>query len=207
MFAALLPLLAQIPALFDAGKSIYETVTGKPSSAATPQALGVEIAALPGDQQAVILSRLQIEVDKYRAENERLVIEEGEISEGVLRAIGPVAAANVALLRMTTRPKIVLWMAHVLLMPIYVMAYDMAVTVGNNLIMVFGGKTRLTLLAQSFFNEKSLYRDMYELAAGPAATIVVSYMILRYLEKTSSTPGDAVGQMVNSVVGMFKKKT
>lgn len=181
----LLAILSAIPTLFDAGKRIYEEVSGKPSQAATPAALQAEVEALPPEQQAQVAARMEAETAQYKAETDRLRVEEGELSPEILKVLPQEAAARIAILRMETRPLLVRRFAHVILLPIYVTAYDSAAMFINGLWRYATGHPLIDLFAEKIFGDGSIYVTMYTWAAPTAASIVIAYMGLRTREKNA----------------------
>ncbi len=205
----LLAVLSAIPALFDGGKKIYEEVTGKPSAAATPEAFKDEIDALPLEQSAKIIERIEAETAQYKAETDRLRVEEGELSPEILKVLPPSAAARIATLRMETRPLLVRRFSHVILLPIYVTTYDAVAMFINGIWRYATGNPLIDLFAEKIFGEGSIYVTMYTWAAPTAASIVIAYMGLRTKEKNANngktdTLTGIIGA-VKGVVGAFKK--
>lgn len=206
LLTGILSILTAVPALFDAGRQVFETLTGTTPAATTPEALIAEVERLPADKQAAWASAMETQIRQYQAETARLSNEQGELTPEILKAIGPKAAAEVALLRMTTRPKVVLRMTHVVMLPFYVTVYDMAVTVLNNALSAFGTVHRFETLAGLFFKDGSIYAAMYEQAVWPCVVIVGGYMTLRQMEKASASPLDAIANAMSGVKGLFKRK-
>jgi len=209
-----LPLLALLPGLFsaigsatelfDRGRAVYQAVTGQPSAATSAEALQGEVAALPEAQAKAWVDQMAAEVERYRAENDRLRIEQGEVSAELLAVLPKEAAATVAMLRMTTRPRVVLRMTHVMLVPVYVIGIDASVTYFNAICRLFGSTTTLPLLAPALFSEGGVYRYLYESVVPYATAVVLTFMLLRELGKSTSKPGDGdLGDLVGRVASMF----
>lgn len=210
----ILGLVSGATELFGAGKRVYEEVTGAPSTAAKPADLEAELAGLAPEQQAAWAARMETEIARYRAETERLEIEQGEVSADMLRALGPKAAADLARLRMTTRPLIVRRMAHVLLIPAYVIALDGATILANNVLAAFGSTVEFRLLALALFASGSVYKELLTWAMPSAVAIVTAYMGLRSREKVKGAAtgaaggpglGGAVGQAIEAAGGVLDR--
>ncbi len=200
--------------LFSAGKRVYEQVTGTTSAAATPAELQAEVEAMPADKQGAWLAVMQTEIQNYRAQTERLVNEQGEVTPELLHALTPEAAGEVAYLRMTTRPRVVLRMSHVMLVPAYVLLIDAIVILLNGVVAWFGSEKTLPLLGPALFGERSVYRYLFDSAVWPATTIVLGYMLLREVSKrTGKGEDDAgvdlvaqLGNAVGSIKNLFTRK-
>jgi hypothetical protein len=177
--------LSAIPQLFDAGRQVYEAVTGKPSAAASPAELRTEIMALPADQQGEWAKNMEQVVAMHRAETDRIRNEQGEVTPELLQVLDRPAAAQVALARMTTRPWIVRRCTHVILLPVYVTAIDTVFMVLNGLWRAFGADPVFNLFAEKLFGDGSIYVTMYQWAAPTAATVVITYITARAVEKAN----------------------
>ncbi len=208
-----LPLLATLPAiftaiagaadLFDRGREVYQAVTGQPSAVGTPAELQGQVAALPQAQAEAWAAQMAQQVEAYRAETDRLKLEQGELTPEMLAALPPAVAGEVVRLRATTRPIVVLRMTHVMLVPVYVIVIDASVTYFNAVARLFGTAVTLPLLAPVLFVD-GVYRDLYEGVVPYATVIVVAYMLLRELGKESGKPGDGdIGDLVGRIGGMF----
>lgn len=200
--------------LFAAGKRIYEQVTGTPSVASSPAALQAVVETLPVEQQAVWLSAMQAEIQTYRAETERLANEQGDVTPDLLRALSPEAAGEVAYLRMTTRPRVVLRMSHVMLVPVYVLAIDGILILVNGLAAWMGSEKAMPMLGPALFGERSVYRYLFDAAVWPATTVVLGYMLLREVGKRTGKDEDQagfdlvaqLGNAVASIKNVFTRK-
>lgn len=212
----LIPLLlgaaSAVPDLLDAARRAYEAVTG----AATPPTttadqLGAAVNALPADQAARWAQLVQADLDRYRAETDRLAGDQGAVTADVLATLPPAAAAEVAVLRMTTRPRVVLRMAHVLLLPVYLIAIDGAALIVNAVLAALGLTTRIAPIAGQMFAQGSVYADLYGQATGPAAAVVITYMLAREVGKLAGG-GDAGGAIdgvvaaVGKIAGLVRRK-
>lgn len=214
VIAGVIGAVSAVADLFSAGKRVYEQVTGKPSTASTPAELQTAIEAAPPDQQAAWIAAMQVEIESYRAQNERLANEQGEVTPELLHALPPETAAEVAYLRMTTRPRVVLRMSHVMLVPAYVLAIDAFTILLNGVAAWFGSEKTLPLLGPALFGERSVYRYLFDSAVWPATTIVLAYILLREVSKrTGKGEDDAgvdliaqLGNAVGSIKNIFTRK-
>lgn len=130
----MLPFLAALPAiftavskvteLFDTGKDVVEAVTGRTSQASTPQELESEVRELPPAQQEQWAETMQTELERFKAQNERLAVEIGLVDAGITEKVSKGTADEIALLRMTTRPWTVRKMVHYILFPFYLVTLD-----------------------------------------------------------------------------------
>lgn len=146
-------------------------------------------------------------IELYRAETDRLVAEQGTVDAETLRSLPKEAAGRVALLRMTTRPKIALRMSHVILLPIYVMVVDGALALFNIVSRGFGGDgaVQLDMLGAQFFTAGSLYVELYTWAAPTAASVVLGYMGLREVGKAAGNPDNPMARVVKAATGLIGK--
>jgi hypothetical protein len=221
------PILAALPAiftaiegaaeLFSAGKRTYEQVTGTASQATTAQQLADEIKAMPEDKIAQWVKGMELEIQQFKAETDRLQIEEGEVTAEILKVLPPAAAARVAVIRMTTRPVIALRMTHVILLPAYLLAVDSVITTINVFAFAWGSKFKIALVSTTLLDEGagSIYKWLYEQATTPAAAIVATYMMVRSVEKmggkdglanSMKSIGGAAGAALAAIKGVFTKK-
>lgn len=189
---AIFQAIASSVELFGAAKKTFAEVTGRAPAATSPDGLQAEVAALPAADQARFAEVMAAELQRYRAETERLVTEQGEMTPELLLAIGPDAARRVALARMMTRPLIAMRMSHVVLLPVYVFALDATIMLFNILAAGLGFATRFELLAGALFAEGSVYYQLYTWAAPTAASVIGGYMALRSGEKAANQ-GNAGG--------------
>lgn len=217
-----LPLLAALPAVFSAidgaadlfskAREVYAEVTGD-DAPDDPAALRRSIEAQPEAVQTRFVERMQQEIALYRAQTERLAVDQGTLEAELLASLSPKARDRIAKMRMVTRPLTVRRMTHVMLLPVYVLVADAAFTLINSGIAgVSAAETpyQIPLLAATFFADGTLYSGLYDSAVGPAALIVVSYMTLREVGKAGGPKRAAEGALdkiaggVRSVVGLFK---
>jgi hypothetical protein len=212
---ALPVVLAALPAIFSAiesvgdlfteGKKVYEQVTGTPSAATAPAELSAEVRALTPEQTAAWVESMRVSVDAYKAETERLVNEQGEVTPELLKTLTPAAATRVALMRMTTRPIIALRMSHVILLSIYLTILDACVSVINLAVAGFGGTTRFELLTPVLFGTGgSIYLSMYQEVLPYATFIVIGYMSGRTLEKLIGKDGGSVQGVKGGIGGAMR---
>jgi len=216
MLGAIIGAITGIPALIDAGKAIFQTVSGKPSTATSAPELNDEVQALPADQQKAWAEAMQAKIDFYKAESARIQNEQGDVTAEILAVLDKPAAAKVAIERMTTRPWVVKRMTHVILLPVYVMVLDSRLMVFNGLYRMATAQRDLApfdLFAEKLFGEGSLYASMYNLAAPTAAVVVVSYITAKTVEtvRNGASAGDGLAgtigravQAVGGIVGAVK---
>ncbi len=212
-----LPLLAAIPSiigaisdvseLFDSGKEIVEAVTGNPSTAKNAEDLHRDVTAMTPAQQEQWSKAMQNRVAMYEAQNNRIENEQGSIAADILETLPPEVRGKVALLRMTTRPLVVLRLLHVILLPVYVMFIDGLIMLHNIIQATYGSGKVLATLGGAFMGEGTIYLQLYQIAAPTAATVVVTYMAARAVEKVK---GKADGSMtvsdaVSGVTGLIGK--
>mgnify|MGYP003658781656 CR=1 FL=1 len=183
---AIISAIQGVASLFDKGKEVYEQVTGKPSTAPNPQALGNDVMTLPADQVAAWTAAMAQEIELFKAGTERVRIEEGELSPEILKVLTPEAAAKVAILRMTTRPLIARWCAQVILMPAWMVAYDAIAMMLNGPIRFFWGTPMFDLFAEKIFGPGSVYIEIYSWAAPTAGALLLGYFGLRTKEKNAN---------------------
>jgi hypothetical protein len=205
MLAQIFGAITGVTALIDAGKAIFETVAGKPSAATTAPDLQAEVEALPADQRDRWAAAMNVKIEAYKAESARIQNEQGEVTADVLRTLDPKAAATVAILRMTTRPRVVLMMAHVILLPVYVTILDVALMILNGGYRSFSGNREFApfdLFAEKLFGEGSIYVVMYQWSAPTAAVVVVSYITAKTVEavKNGASAGDGIAGAIGKAV-------
>lgn len=138
---------------------------------------------------------------QYEAETARLINEQGEITDTLVAKIDDKTAGKIAWLRMATRPRVVLMMARYIMAPLYIMAVDGALAFINLWLAFLDQPKQVGYLAATFFDANSTYFSMYQAGVTPAATIVVSYMTLRQIEK-SGNPFSGLG---DGITKLFKK--
>ena len=112
--------------MFDKGRKVVETVTGKPSEASTPEDLEEEVKNLPQDQQAVWAQQMQHELALYQAETDRIELEGGRVDHHVTSKITSGAADKIAVLRQSTRPWAVRMAMYFILLPVFLALVDVA---------------------------------------------------------------------------------
>jgi hypothetical protein len=205
IFAAL-PLIFQAISssvdLFNEGKKVFEDITGRPSTATKPVDLQAEVASLPVDQVASWSVAMDKRREQYIAETGRLTSEQGELTAEILTAMGPEAAKEVAIMRMTTRPKVVLQMRHVVMLPVYIFCIDAGFMMINNAMKVVGLTGRFDLLADVLFMEGSIYFQLYSWAAPTAASVIIAYMTLKSGEQGQANAGQATGGIGSAINGL-----
>jgi len=205
MLPAIFAAISGVAALVDAGKSAYEAIAGKPSAAPDAKALQTEVESLPPEQQQAWASAMAQKIDMHKAETARIANEQGEVTAELLRVLDPVAAAKVAVLRMTTRPWVVRKMVHVIVLPVYVTCLDVVLMFLNGCYRSVTGNRNFTpfdLFAEKLFGEGSIYVVMYQWAAPTAAAVVVSYITAKTVEAVKNGPaaGDGIAGAIGRVV-------
>lgn len=158
--------------------------------------------ALFNDFQRILSERA---IGLYRAETERLQAEQGAVDADTLAALPPAAAAKVALLRMTTRPRVVLRLSHVILLPIYVIAIDGALALANILSRAFGAGVEFEMLGATFFTAGSLYLELYTWAAPTAASVILGYMGLREVGKATGSGDHPLAKVAGLAGGLLRR--
>lgn len=94
MIPLLLSALKYGPAVFAAGREIYEAATGKPSAAETPDQLATDIEQLPAGQQALIAEHvIAAKLDCQRLDTQRFA----QLTEGCAEKIKATARPQIAL--------------------------------------------------------------------------------------------------------------
>jgi hypothetical protein len=199
--------ITEIPKLFEQGKEVFETVTGRAPGVSTPAELAASIEGLSPDQKKAWADQMNYKLEQYQAETTRLKVEQGEVTASVLEVLPPAAAAKVALMRMTTRPWAVRQMVRVLMLPFYIVVIDGALSLANIFLKFFGSTKTFDLLMATFFDGKSGYVALYETVAIPAASIVIAYMTLRQMEKSKgdANPLAALSKSAKGLFGLFKR--
>lgn len=216
MVLPLLPifsLISEIPALFDAGKKVVETITGETSTAATPDELQSVVQSLPPDKQEMFVREMEAKVEQYKAENDRLRNEQGDITDDLIKKVGEKAATKIALLRMATRPIVVRRLVHYMMVPLYLLFLDGTLAFINIWIRFIhavrgleGEAAQLDFLAATFFSGDSVYATMYAAGVTPAAGVVITYMTLRQIGKAGNkNPIEAAGNSIRKIIGAFSK--
>lgn len=224
----MLPLLALLPSifstlskvteLFDAGKKVVESVSGEPSKASTPEELQKEVSQMPEQQQAQWAQVMQQKIDLYKAQNERLEIEQGRIDSNITSKLTPEAANEIAVMRQTTRPWAVRMMVHYVFFPWYLIVIDLlqelfnrwilmglfqaekGIEVFNTFNYVFGNVVKDAKAAgadgaivegiQVLTSGATTMSEMYMSSVGWATSIIITYMGLREYSKAKGTSGD-----------------
>ena len=148
----MLPLLALLPSifstvskvtdLFNAGKKVVEAVSGEPSKASNPTELQQEVSQLPELKQAQWAEIMSQKIDLYKAQNDRLDLEQGRIDSNITSKLTPDAANKIAVMRQTTRPWAVRMMVHYVFFPWYLIVTDLVQELFNRWILkgLFGAE-------------------------------------------------------------------
>ncbi|MFV1850105.1 MAG: hypothetical protein ACMZ66_05295 [Thalassospira sp.] len=216
-FAALPAIFSAISGaaeLFDTGKQVYEEVTGK-TAPDTETGLQAAVEALPDDQKQAFAERMTKEIEMYRAQNERLEIQGGRVDAETLAALPAEAAAEVAIMRMTTRPWVVRQLTRAMVWPVMsVFAVDILLAVINTVSAgfwaVFGTApvpVQFDLVAGKFFGDTGgVYVQMYSQIVEYSAYIVITYMTLREAGKAGGPKqvvAGAVGKIASGIKAVF----
>jgi len=204
-FAAILAAISGVAGLFDAGKALYEKVTGQPTTAATPDALIEEVKKLTPEQQQAWTEGMDAKTKQYEAESARIAQDQGDVTPDILKVLDPKAAASVAIERMTTRPRIVKDAMKVVMLPIFITVCDMAFMFFNAIYRMVTNQREIApfdLFSEKIFDPTSVYYAMYQWAAGICATIVISYITAKTTEavKNGSAAADGVSSSISSVL-------
>ena len=195
--------VSAVAELFDTGKQVYETVTGEKATASSAPELRQQIEALRPDQQAAWAEAMQVSIQRYRAETDRLRIEQGTLEAGVLATLDEETRARVADLRMTTRPLIVRRSFHVVALPFYVAIADTLtglVEAGGQA--VGYAMPALPKIGPAVFEGPML--EAYTTASVSCTAFVSGYMLLREIGKAreggqSSRVAGAISNLVGGV--------
>ena len=220
MIAGIIGAISLASELFSEGKKAVEIITGAPSQAATPAGLQSEVEAMPPEQQAQWAKAMEQKIAMYKARNERLANEQGSVDAATLNAIPPEARAEVALMRMTTRPWAVRWCVRSLAWPpLAALTIDGILVLANLLARAFGWTARhsviadgkivgetvvplqFDLMASALLADGSGFMTLYSWFAPTAASIVITYMTLREVGKAR---GHSDGPSVSELAGRVK---
>lgn len=227
---ALLSGISTVTDLFNSGKKVVETVTGKPSTASSPEELQDEISSMTPDQQEKWAEVMTKKVELYELENERLDIEQGQIDSNITSKLSQDAADEIALMRQTTRPWAVRMMVHYMLFPFYLVCVDTAqhllhnwiiaplsigITPFNTFTYVFGAQDLSSFISQlKEFTTGTIpiipqtSAALFYMEALPWATsIVLGYMGLRQVDKWKGTAGEGKPSLLAQTTGLVGKIT
>lgn len=205
--AAIFGALSAIPALFDAGKKVVEEIKGEPSKSTTPAELQAEIATtLTPEQQAQAAEAIRAVIDLHKSENERLKLEQGELSAELMALIPEKERAAIAHERMTIRPWVVRGCTRVVFLPVYVTIYDMGAMIINGFARMLGASPIVDLFAEKIFGDGSLYVTTYQWAAPTAASVLITYMSLKTIEtrRNGHSNGNGTGSAIERAIGAVK---
>jgi len=200
--------------LFDAGKQVYNDVTGT-AAPATPQGLQAAVENLPPDQQQAFAERMAKEVELYQAQTDRLEIQGGRVDAETLAVLSKEDAGQVALMRMTTRPWVVRQLTRAMVWPVMaIFGVDIILAVANTIIAGIWAATgqaaapvQFELVAGHFFgNADSVYVQMYSQIVEYSAYIVITYMTLREAGKAGG-PKQAISGALSGLLGGIKSAT
>ena len=210
----LLGLLKFAPALFTAGKSIVEAVSGEPPPAAavgSPEALADHISSLPQDQQAEIQRRLlDMKQRMQELDTERFVA---------------MTAGDAEKLRSSARPEIALQAMAVISLFGSMLKWLGLFAIGQWVVTVLLILTESTLAIPSIWDELAKIGPVAELIWAPAlgslaacVQVITKYMGCRERDKaqeyeiragrpldSSQATIEAAGGMVSSVIKALKR--
>jgi len=204
IIGGVLAAISGVSELLDAGNEVYETVTGQKSGATSGADLRQKVEAMTPEQQQAWADAMQISIDRYRAETERLKAEQGTLEAGVLATLDEATRARVADLRMTTRPLIVRRSFHVIALPFYVALADTVM----GLIEATGQALGFALpvlprIGPAVFEGAML--EAYTTAAVSCTAFVSGYMLLREIGKArEGGNAPSVGGAISKLVGGVK---
>lgn len=227
--------ISGVTGLFNAGRKVVEAITGTPSAATNAQELQQEVEALPPEQQASWTEHMQLTIQMHQSENQRLSMEQGGDISQVLEKTDAETSSEIAKMRATTRPWVVRMMTHFILCPFYLAGTDIVqnllvnwvarplkweVTPFNSFQYVFGNNsgdkvpgfldnvaTAANLLGIPVTQMATMYNEVVPMAA----TIIVTYMGLRHLDKRNEQGGStdvigSIGGAVNAVIKGIRGK-
>lgn len=192
MLPAIFAAISGAVELFGVGKKVYETVTGKPSTATEAEGLKAEVAQLPPEQVEAWTKKMEAEVAQFRAGSDRIKNEQGDVDAATLAVLDPEARKEVAILRMTTRPWVVRKCMHVILMPVYITICDLIFMTINGIYRAWTVQRDVVpfdLFAEKIFDPTSVYFSLYQWSASTAGLIIVNYMIAKTVETVKGAPG------------------
>lgn len=232
-FLALLPdifaAVKKIGSLFAESKNKFETISGRPSAAQTPEELQREVATLSPEAQERWVDLMHAEISKYYAENARLDIEIGRITPELQTKVSSTAADKITILRQTTRPWAVRMAIHYLFFPVYLLIFDVlqlsiSAWIGFSeqrifraFEYVFGTTAKQSVVERigELIVQGQAYTvagQLYTASIGWVVSIVISYMGLREIGKcTGSSESNSVKQRsilqgITAGIGKFFKK-
>jgi len=192
--------------LFDVGKQVVEDIKGESVNARSPDELREEVDKLSESERAQFMERMKSELAFYETITNRLAQQGGHLDAEILNAIPPQARAQVALMRMTTRPWAVRWMVvSVVLPPLAIVGVNSLIAVYNVLNAAFGTpSTSLGLIEMG-----DVLNSLYEQMVGWAAAVIMTYMGMREVGKAvgrkDSVSVDDITGSLSRFVGNVKQ--
>lgn len=210
---AIFSAISGIADLVSGGKQVYDEITGK-SAPDDPAGLRAAVEDMTPEQQAQWAEAMTGKIEMYRAQTERLEVQGGRINSETLAMFSQKVRDYIGKMRMVTRPLVVRRMTHVILLPVYVVTFDIFATLANWGIVVWSTSEvphQIPLLAEKFFGPDTIYVQLYTPTITPAAAIVITYMTLREVGKAGGPKAAADKAMssitngLKSVVGAFRK--
>ncbi|WP_419797388.1 MAG: hypothetical protein ACNI26_13865 [Terasakiella sp.] len=185
--------------LFDVGKQVVEEIKGEAVEARSPDELREEVDKLSEPERAQFMERMKSELAFYETISNRLMMQGGQLDAEVLNAIPPRARAQVALIRMTTRPWAVRWMViAVVFPPLAIVGLNSLIAAYNVINAAFGTPSAMVSLIEMGDVLNSLYEQM----VGWAAAVIMTYMGMREVGKAVERK-DSVS--VNDITGSLSR--
>lgn len=195
--------------LFNKAKQIKQQITSSPSMASNPEELKDEINNLPDDQKQRWAELMQIEIEKYAKENERLDLEVGRIDQNITSKLSSADAGEIAILRQTTRPWAVRMMVHFIFFPFYLAIIDIIQNIIKNWIFFWTDINPFNSLSYVFGNinleriskiDGNLLNQIQSIFSDPQITIVGQL----YLNSIPWITGIIVSYMGLREIGKFR---
>lgn len=214
LLAGIFTAISGVTELFNAGKQVYNDVTGN-SAPDTPSALQSAVESLPPEQQQAFAEKMSKEIEMYQARTERLEVQGGRVDAETLSALSREAASEVAIMRMTTRPWVVRQLTRAMVWPVMaIFAVDILLAVSNTMAagfwVAFGdaaAPVQFDLVAGKFFGDNgSVYVQMYSQIVEYSAYIVITYMTLREAGKAGGPKQvvfGAIGKITSGIKAVF----
>ena len=216
MLPSIFTAISTVSDLFDSGKKVVEAVTGETSKASTVEELQTEVLQLDTDKQEQWAEMMRQKIDLYKAQNQRLEIEQGRIDSNITSKLTSEAASDIAVMRQTTRPWAVRMMVHYVFFPWYLIIIDLIQELLNRWILqglfrtekgidvfytftyVFGNRVKqggeaansVAANIQALTESATMMGAMYMNSVGWAASIIITYMGLREYSKAKGTSDD-----------------
>ena len=180
----------EVAELFDGGRDAVKSVTGKESTATTVEQLQKEISVMDPAQAEAWANMMAHKIEKYVAETERLIVEQGTVPTN----LKPEDAARVAIMRQTTRPWVVRMCTHFFMIPAYLLCVDIIQGIVYRWFLqpfgveietfpafayVFGHIEKNSTLVETIFVSSTTFSNVYEIALPFCTGVILTYMGLR----------------------------